>query len=71
VHDGIKAFAWLKRTRRESDTPEVLGACRAGFARALGVEQASDAEVCSSEELLHDRDQRRWELERDVAEESR
>jgi hypothetical protein len=49
----------------------VLGACRAGFARALGVEQASDAEVCSSEALLHDRDQRRWELERDVAEESR
>jgi hypothetical protein len=39
--------------------------------RALGVEQPSDAEVHSSEELLHDRDQRRWELERDAAEESR
>jgi hypothetical protein len=39
--------------------------------RALGVEQASDAGVRSSEKLLHDRDQRRWQLERDAAEESR
>jgi Family of unknown function (DUF6335) len=29
--------------------------------RALGVEQAPDAEVRTSQELLHDRDQRRWE----------
>jgi hypothetical protein len=29
--------------------------------RALGVEQASDAEVRSSEELLRDRDRRRWQ----------
>jgi uncharacterized protein DUF6335 len=39
--------------------------------RALGVEQASDAEVRSSEEVLHDRDQHRWELERDAGEERR
>jgi hypothetical protein len=39
--------------------------------RALGVERASDAEVRSSEELLHDRDRRRWQLERDAADESR
>jgi hypothetical protein len=39
--------------------------------RALGVEQASDAEVHSSEDLLRDRDQHRWELERDAAEENR
>jgi Family of unknown function (DUF6335) len=31
--------------------------------RALGVERASDAVVRSSEELLHDRDRRRWQLE--------
>jgi hypothetical protein len=36
--------------------------------RALGVEQAPDAEVRTSQELLHDRDQRRWELERDATE---
>jgi Family of unknown function (DUF6335) len=34
--------------------------------RALGVEQASDAEVRPSEDLLHDRDRRRWQLERDA-----
>ena len=39
--------------------------------RALGVEQAWDAEVRSSEELLHDRDGRRWQLEREAAEENR
>ena len=39
--------------------------------RALGVEQASDAEVRSSEELLRDRDGRRWQLEREAAEENR
>ena len=38
--------------------------------RALGVEQASDAEVRSSEEILHDRDQRRWQLEQKAAEET-
>jgi hypothetical protein len=36
--------------------------------RALGVEQAPDAEVRTSQELLHDRDQRRWKLERDATE---
>jgi Family of unknown function (DUF6335) len=39
--------------------------------RALGVERASDAEVRSSQELLHERDRRRWQLERDAADESR
>jgi hypothetical protein len=39
--------------------------------RALGVEQESDAEVRSSEELLRDRDGRRWQLEREAAEENR
>jgi Family of unknown function (DUF6335) len=39
--------------------------------RALGVEQASDAEVQSSEELLHNRDGRRWQLERETAEDNR
>jgi hypothetical protein len=34
--------------------------------RALGVEQAPDAEVRTLQELLHDRDQRPWELERDA-----
>jgi Family of unknown function (DUF6335) len=38
--------------------------------RALGVEQPSEAEVQSSEELLHDRDGRRWQLEREAAEEN-
>ena len=38
--------------------------------RALGVEQASDAEVRSSEEILHDRDHRRWQLEQKAAEET-
>jgi hypothetical protein len=32
--------------------------------RALGVEQGSTAPVVTSEEILRDRDQRRWELER-------
>jgi len=35
--------------------------------RALGVEQAADAPVRSSEELLHARDRLRWHLERDAA----
>jgi Family of unknown function (DUF6335) len=39
--------------------------------RALGVGQASDAEVRSSDELLRDRDGRRWQLERQAAEENR
>jgi hypothetical protein len=39
--------------------------------RALGVEQASDAEVRSAEELLRDRDQRRWQLVQKAAEETR
>jgi hypothetical protein len=39
--------------------------------RALGVERASDAEVRSSEERLCDRDGRRWQLEREAAEENR
>ncbi len=37
--------------------------------RALGVEQASDAEVRTAEEVLHDRDRFRWHLEREGAEE--
>ena len=32
--------------------------------RALGVEQSSTAPVMPTEDLLHDRDRRRWELER-------
>ena len=35
--------------------------------RALGVEQASDAPVRTSEELLQARDRLRWHLERDAA----
>jgi hypothetical protein len=35
--------------------------------RALGVEQASTAPVVTSGEILRDRDQRRWELERRAA----
>jgi hypothetical protein len=35
--------------------------------RALGVEQASDAEVRTAEEILRDRDRRRWDLEREAA----
>ena len=35
--------------------------------RALGVEQAADAPVRSSEELLQTRDRLRWHLERDAA----
>ena len=35
--------------------------------RALGVEQAADAPVRSSEELLETRDRLRWHLERDAA----
>lgn len=34
---------------------------------ALGVEQAPDAEVRTSEEILRDRDHLRWHLERDAA----
>jgi hypothetical protein len=36
---------------------------------ALGVEQAPDAEVRTSEEILRDRDRFRWHLERDAAQE--
>ena len=32
--------------------------------RALGVERSSTAPVVTSDEVLRDRDQRRWELER-------
>ena len=39
------------------------------ISRALGVEQAPDAEVPSSEELLSARDQRCWQLERKASEE--
>ena len=35
--------------------------------RALGVEQAADAPVRSSEEVLRARDRLRWHLERDAA----
>ena len=34
--------------------------------RALGVEQASDAEVSTSDEILRRRDRFRWHLERDA-----
>ncbi|MBI4013334.1 MAG: hypothetical protein HY359_13530 [Candidatus Rokubacteria bacterium] len=34
--------------------------------RALGVPQDPDAEVRTSEEILHDRDRFRWHLERDA-----
>jgi len=34
--------------------------------RALGVEQAEDAEVRTSEEILRDRDRLRWRLEREA-----
>jgi hypothetical protein len=37
--------------------------------RALGVEQAPDAPVQTSEEILRERDRRRWQAERDTAEE--
>ena len=36
---------------------------------ALGVEQAPDAEVRTSEEILRDRDRLRWQLEREAADE--
>jgi uncharacterized protein DUF6335 len=36
--------------------------------RALGVEQPFDAEVTTSDEILHDRDRRYWQLEREAAE---
>jgi hypothetical protein len=35
--------------------------------RALGVEQPSDAEVWTSEEILRERDRFRWHLEREAA----
>jgi hypothetical protein len=35
--------------------------------RALGVEQAPDAEVRTADEILEDRDRRRWDLEREAA----
>jgi hypothetical protein len=35
--------------------------------RALGVEQAADAEVRTADEILHERDRRRWALEREAA----
>jgi len=38
---------------------------------ALGVGQPSDAEVRSSEEILHDRDRHYWHLERQAADEKR
>jgi hypothetical protein len=34
---------------------------------ALGVEQASDAEVRTSDEILRNRDRFRWHLEREAA----
>jgi len=37
--------------------------------RALGVEQAPDEQVRSSDEILRQRAEHRWEIERDVAEE--
>jgi hypothetical protein len=36
--------------------------------RALGVEQAPDAPVQTSEEILRERDRRRWRVERETAE---
>lgn len=36
---------------------------------ALGVEQAPDAQVRTSDEILRDRDQLRWHLEREAADE--
>ncbi len=39
----------------------------AEIGHALGVEQAPDAEVRASEEILRDRDHLRWHLERDAA----
>jgi len=39
--------------------------------RALGVEQASDAEVTTSEEILRRRDRFHWHLERDADERAR
>jgi hypothetical protein len=35
--------------------------------RAVGVEQAADAEVRTSEEILRNRDRFRWHLEREAA----
>jgi Family of unknown function (DUF6335) len=37
--------------------------------RALGVEQPLDAEVITSDEILHDRDRHYWYLEREAADE--
>jgi Family of unknown function (DUF6335) len=37
------------------------------IARALGVEQAADASVHTSDEILRARDRLRWHLERDAA----
>ena len=37
--------------------------------RALGVEQAPDAQVRTSDEILRERTQHRWEIERAAAEE--
>jgi hypothetical protein len=39
--------------------------------RALGVEQASDAEVVTSEEILRRRDRFRWHLDRDAEDRER
>jgi len=36
--------------------------------RALGVEQAADAPVRTSQEILEERDRRRWQIEREVSE---
>lgn len=38
--------------------------------RALGIEQASDAEVQTSGEILHERDRHRWTTEREIAREA-
>lgn len=37
------------------------------LARALGVEQDADAEFRTTDEILRDRDRRRWDLEEDAA----
>ena len=37
------------------------------LARALGVEQDADAELRTTDEILRERDRRRWDLEEDVA----
>lgn len=36
--------------------------------RALGVEQEADAPVRTSEEILEERDRRRWQIEREASE---